>query len=161
MGKLLPPEYHDHGGHFGGLYVRPGPWEVVEVDPNDVQPGFYTWRVYWVFGTKPDVVRGKHAHKKLDQFCICPRGACTFVLDNGERREEIRLDSPTKGLRIRPWVWREMKDFTPDCVLTVMASSKYDPDDYIRDYDDFLSQRAEYLAEKDRKLMNRPHGPHS
>lgn len=149
---MLPDNYHDHGGHFGGLYVPPGPWEIVVVDPDNVRPPFYAQRLYWIFNTQPGVSRGFHAHKNLDQLCICPSGACTFVLDNGEKREEIRLDSPTKALRIREWVWREMKDFTPDCVLTVLASRPYEKTDYINDYGEFLAAKAAHEADKDAAL---------
>jgi hypothetical protein len=63
-----------------------------------------------------------------------------MVLDNGSQREEIWLDSPTKGLMISGLVWREMHDFSPDCVLLVLANEHYDKTDYIRNYDEF--QRA-------------------
>ena len=61
-----------------------------------------------------------------------------MVLDDGQKREEVWLDSPTQGLLISNMVWREMHDFSPDCVLLVLASEHYDEADYIRDYDDFL-----------------------
>jgi cell division inhibitor SulA len=60
------------------------------------------------------------------------------VLDNGQRREETWLDSPTKGLLISDLVWREMHDFSSDCVLLVLASELYDEADYIRSYSEFL-----------------------
>ncbi len=61
-----------------------------------------------------------------------------MVLDDGERREEVWLNSPTKGLLIGNMVWREMHDFTSNCVLLVLASEHYDETDYIRNYEDFL-----------------------
>ena len=64
----------------------------------------------------------------------------TFVLDDGNKREEIKLDNPNKGLFIEGLIWREMKDFSPDCVLVVLASEHYDESDYIRDYDKFLKE---------------------
>lgn len=95
-------------------------------------------RVYYIFGTKPGVARGFHAHKALKQVAVCVTGSCRMLLDNGQSKEEILLDSPTKGLLIEGLVWREMHDFTPDCVLLVLASEHYDEADYIRDYEDFL-----------------------
>lgn len=91
-------------------------------------------RVYWVFGTAPGVRRGFHAHHKTRQMAVCVAGACSFLMDNGTVRENIRLSSPDQALLIEPMIWHEMYDFTPNCVLLVMADSLYDEADYIRDY---------------------------
>lgn len=96
-------------------------------------------RVYYIFGTKHDVSRGFHAHRALRQVAVCVTGKCRMVLDDGSRREEVWLDSPTKGLLIGDLVWREMHDFSPDCVLLVLASEYYNESDYIRSYDEFKS----------------------
>jgi len=96
-------------------------------------------RVYYLFGTKLDVSRGFHAHKKLQQVAVCVTGRCRMVLDDGQKREEVWLDSSIKGVSLPPMVWHEMHDFSSDCVLLVLASEHYDEADYIRDYDDFLS----------------------
>lgn len=95
-------------------------------------------RVYYIFGTQQGVARGFHAHRQLKQVAVCVTGKCRMVLDDGARREEAWLDSPTKGLLIGDLVWREMHDFSEDCVLLVLASEHYDENDYIRDYDEFL-----------------------
>ena len=97
-------------------------------------------RVYYIFDTKVGVERGFHAHINLKQIAIVVKGSCTFVLDNGKKREEIRLDNPNQGLYIEGLIWREMKNFSPDCVLLVIASEHYDESDYIRDYDKFLKE---------------------
>lgn len=94
-------------------------------------------RVYYIFATQKSVARGFHAHKNLKQVAICVTGKCRMILDNGENREEVWLDSPTKGLLINDLVWREMHDFSEDCVLLVLASEHYDETDYIREYDEF------------------------
>lgn len=99
---------------------------------------FNIQRVYYIYGTKLGVSRGFHAHKKLKQLLICVAGNCRMVLDNGHGREEIYLDSPDKGLFISNMIWREMHDFSEDCVLVVLASERYDPNDYIRDYHQFI-----------------------
>jgi dTDP-4-dehydrorhamnose 3,5-epimerase-like enzyme len=96
-------------------------------------------RVYWVFGTRPDVRRGFHAHKRTRQMAVCVAGECSFLMDDGKQRETVRLNSPDRGLTIEPGVWHEMFDFSPDCVLLVLADLPYEEEDYIRDYDDFLS----------------------
>ncbi|TWI76914.1 WxcM-like protein [Desulfobotulus alkaliphilus] len=97
-------------------------------------------RVYYIFETKEGVARGFHAHKSLQQVAVCVRGKCRMILDNGRVREEAWLDSPSKGLFIGNMIWREMHDFSPDCVLMVLASEFYDEGDYIRDYDTFLTE---------------------
>jgi dTDP-4-dehydrorhamnose 3,5-epimerase-like enzyme len=95
-------------------------------------------RAYYIFGTKEGVSRGFHAHRKLQQIAICVAGKCRMALDNGERKEEVWLDSPATGLVISGMTWREMYDFSPDCVLLVLANEYYEEADYIRNYDDFI-----------------------
>ena len=100
-------------------------------------------RIYYIFDTKEGVIRGYHAHRDLKQIAIAVKGSCTFIIDNGQKREEILLDNPNQGLLIEGLIWREMKDFSEDCVLIVIASEHYDEDDYIRDYDKFLKMLNE------------------
>jgi len=97
-------------------------------------------RVYYIFDTKKGVERGFHAHKNLEQICIVVKGYCTFVLDDGNKKEEIILDNPNQGLYIENLIWREMKDFSSDCVIVVLASEHYDESDYIRNYDKYLEE---------------------
>lgn len=97
-------------------------------------------RVYYIFGTKENVRRGYHAHLDLKQMAICVKGSCTFILDDGTTREEAHLDSPNQGLLIEGLIWREMYNFSPDCVLLVLASEYYDENDYIRDYNIFKKE---------------------
>ena len=104
---------------------------------NDVP--FEIRRVYYVFGTKDGVARGFHAHRQLQQLAVVVSGACDMVLDDGEKRVTLRLDSPDAGITLPPMVWHEMANFTPDCVLLVLAEDLYDEADYIRDYDRFLA----------------------
>jgi dTDP-4-dehydrorhamnose 3,5-epimerase-like enzyme len=97
-------------------------------------------RVYYIFNTKEEVERGFHAHINLKQIAIAVKGSCTFVLDDGNKREEIILTNPNQGLFIEGLIWREMKDFSSDCVLVVLASEHYDESDYIRDYQIFKKE---------------------
>jgi hypothetical protein len=94
-------------------------------------------RVYYIFSTQPDFRRGKHAHRALNQLAVCVAGSCRFVIDDGLERREFLLDRNTLGLKIGPMVWREMYDFTLDCVLLVLADRPYNRDDYIFDYAEF------------------------
>ncbi|GAA4652470.1 FdtA/QdtA family cupin domain-containing protein [Kistimonas scapharcae] len=95
-------------------------------------------RVYYIYGTAEKVRRGYHAHHELQQLAVCVKGACTFLLDDGNKKEILRLETPNKGVLINKMVWHEMYDFTDDCVLMVLASDHYKEDDYIRDYDEFV-----------------------
>lgn len=97
-------------------------------------------RVYYIFNTKDGVRRGFHAHKALKQVAIVVRGSCRFLLDDGNERVEVLLDNPAQGLLIESFMWREMYDFSEDCVLMVLADQLYDESDYIRDYDCFLKE---------------------
>lgn len=94
-------------------------------------------RVYYIFDTKNGVTRGFHAHRKLKQVAIVVKGSCRFILDDGTERVEVILDNPAQGLLIDSFIWREMTDFTDDCVLMVIADMEYEESDYIRDYSEF------------------------
>ena len=94
-------------------------------------------RAYYIFGTKSDVSRGFHAHKTLHQAAVCISGSCIMVLDDGETREDVLMDSPFKGVDLPPMLWHEMHSFSPDCVLLILASDYYDESDYVRNYSDF------------------------
>lgn len=95
-------------------------------------------RVYYIYGTAEGVSRGFHAHKNLQQVAICISGSCRMLLDNGLVKEDTLLNTPTRGVLIDTMVWHEMHDFSPDCVLLVLASDRYDEADYIRNYAQFL-----------------------
>lgn len=97
-------------------------------------------RAYYIFGADSDKPRGFHAHKHLQQVAVCIAGKCRMILDDGYTKEEVWLDSPNKGLMIGNNIWREMHDFSPNCILLVLASEHYDESDYIRDYTVFLRE---------------------
>lgn len=84
-------------------------------------------------------LRGEHAHRVCHQFLICVKGSCKTLLDDGQTRCEVALDSPDLGVHMPPMVWGTQYRYSPDAVLLVFASHPYDPDDYIRDYDTFLA----------------------
>lgn len=113
--------------------------QLIALEENKEIP-FDIKRVYYIFDTKEGVERGFHAHINLAQICIAVKGSCTFTLDDGKTREEIKLDNPNEGLYIEGLIWREMKNFSEDCILVVLASEHYDESDYIRDYDYFLKR---------------------
>lgn len=99
-------------------------------------------RVYYIYDTLPDVIRGCHAHRKLKQIAIVMQGSCDFILDDGHEKVSVHLDSPTRGLVLDEMVWHEMHNFAEGTVLMVLASDYYDESDYIRDYDAYLKEVA-------------------
>ena len=119
----------DHGDDRGSLVAL----ESSETVPFEIK------RIYYIIGTQPGVSRGFHAHKNLKQLAVCIMGSCRFVLDDGTNREEVTLDNATTGLLINDLTWREMYDFTDDCVLMVLADHHYDESDYIRNYQEFIN----------------------
>jgi dTDP-4-dehydrorhamnose 3,5-epimerase-like enzyme len=109
---------------------------LVALESSEIVP-FNIKRVYYLFDTKDNVTRGNHAHKKLKQVMLCIKGSCTVSLDNGFSRECVNLNSPINGILVEGLIWREMSNFTKDCILLVIASENYDESDYIRDYNEF------------------------
>lgn len=108
--------------------------KLIPLEALSEQVPFEIKRTYFIFDTTPGTVRGKHAHRALKQVLICVSGSCTIACEQPDgTRSEHRLDWPTKGLLVEGCVWREMKDFSKDAVLVVLASEHYDPTDYIRD----------------------------
>jgi len=99
---------------------------------------FVPKRYFLVFDVSSKEVRGEHAHKELHQFLVCVKGSCSVMVDDGENREEYCLDSPGLAIHIPPMIWSVQYKYSQDAVLLVLASNIYDPDDYIRDYDQFL-----------------------
>lgn len=96
-------------------------------------------RVYYMYDMSPGIVRGRHAHKNLQQILICIHGSCKILLDNGSEKKVVPLEKPYEGLYVDNNMWREMYDFSKDAVLMVLASELYDENDYIRNYDEFLN----------------------
>jgi dTDP-4-dehydrorhamnose 3,5-epimerase-like enzyme len=96
-------------------------------------------RLYYIFGTKAGVSRGFHAHRQLTQLAVCVSGSCVMMLDDGREQSRIVLDRPDVAIEIAPMVWHEMHDFSPNCVLAVLASDFYDEADYIRSFEDFIT----------------------
>lgn len=109
-------------------------------------------RVYYMYDTKAGVVRGKHAHKNLEQILVCITGSCKILLDNGHEKKVVHLEKPYEGLYVANDMWREMYDFSEGAVLLVLASDLYDESDYIRDYDEFLN----LIKIKDSKAVPTP-----
>lgn len=104
---------------------------------------FEVKRIYYISKVPEGTRRGFHAHKNLKQFLFCPYGRIQLILENESGREEIELSDPSIGVLIDKCTWREMLWLQKDSVLCVAASEYYDPEDYIREYDNF----RKYISE--------------
>lgn len=96
-------------------------------------------RVYYLYDIPGGESRGGHAHKGLYQLLVAASGSFDVLLDDGVRQLKVTLNQPYKGLLIVPGIWRELAMFSSGSICLVLASLKYDEDDYIRDYQQFLS----------------------
>ncbi|EJN6829784.1 WxcM-like domain-containing protein [Vibrio cidicii] len=112
---------------------------LVALERNKEIP-FDIRRIYYMFGMQSDLPRGFHAHKELIQVAVCLKGSCDILMDDGNDKQVVTLNSPDKGLVIDTMQWHEMENFSDDCVLLVLASDVYNESDYIRDYSEFLRE---------------------
>ena len=100
---------------------------------------FAPQRFFSVMNVPSKDVRGAHAHRSCEQFLVCQVGSLAVVVDDGHNREEVILDDPRVGLYLPAMTWGVQYRYTADALLLVIASRPYEPEDYIRDYDDFLA----------------------
>lgn len=97
-------------------------------------------RIYFINNLfNSESIRGKHAHKKLEQIIFCINGYFTLTLDDGKMKQKILMNDPYYGVRLGPKLWHTMAKFSNDCVILVIANDYFDEDDYIRDYKKFLN----------------------
>ncbi|MBI4325131.1 MAG: FdtA/QdtA family cupin domain-containing protein [Chloroflexi bacterium] len=95
-------------------------------------------RVYFINSlANPEAVRGRHAHKTLEQVLVCICGSFVLHLDDGRTRQRMTLNDPSCGIYMGPLVWHKMTSFSYDCVILVLASDWFAEADYIRDYQAF------------------------
>ena len=104
--------------------------DLVAIEEGNGIP-FQMNRVYYIYNTSANVTRGKHAHKDLHQVLLCINGSCDILVDNGRERRTVHLDTPSKGIYIHSFVWREMSNFAPNTVLLAIVDKKYDINDYV------------------------------
>ena len=102
-------DFNVRGDHSGKLVALEKGHDL----PFDVK------RVYYIWGNDKEVLRGMHAHRKLEQMIVCTSGSCDFILDDGKTRETVHLDNPAQGLYIKHNIWREFTNFSEDCVVMV------------------------------------------
>jgi acetyltransferase-like isoleucine patch superfamily enzyme/dTDP-4-dehydrorhamnose 3,5-epimerase-like enzyme len=109
---------------------------------------FVPKRYFVVHDVPSKEVRGEHAHRELEQLLVCIKGSVAVVVDDGSRRQEVTLDSPELALYVPPMVWGTQYKYTADAALLVLASDVYRASDYIREYDQFLTERRAYDARR-------------
>ena len=104
---------------------------------RNVHLPFDVKRVYYLYDVPGGGLRGGHAHKQLQQLIVAASGCFDVVLDDGINKKVVELNRPYYGLLIVPGIWRELMNFSSGAISLVLASEKYDQDDYIRDYEIF------------------------
>lgn len=98
-------------------------------------------RIYYLYMV-PEIARGAHAHRKLQQFMVATSGSVHVTMNDGREKKTFVLDKPWKGLLVPAGLWRDLDDFSGGTVVMVLASEKYITEDYIRDYDEFLKYKG-------------------
>ena len=120
-----------HSERMGNLTVV----QNGETVPFDVK------RVYYLYDVPGGESRGAHAHRELSQLIIAASGSFRVTLDDGNVKRSFILNRPYQGLYVKPGIWRDLDDFSSGAVCMVLASEVYQPEDYIREYGEFLEFR--------------------
>lgn len=115
----------------------------ISVVENSIDVPFNVRRCYYLYDVPGGESRGAHAHRALYQLIIAASGSFSVTLDDGRVKRTFVLNRPYQGLLVVPGIWRTLDDFSSGSVCLVLASEKYDKDDYIRNYKDFLDYKAE------------------
>lgn len=95
-------------------------------------------RTYWIYDVPGGETRGGHAYKENQEFIVALSGSFDVVLDDGKEKQIFSLNRSYNGLYVPKGMWREMENFSTNSLALVLSSTKYDKDDYIRDYQEFL-----------------------
>ena len=103
---------------------------------------FSIQRVYYLYDVPGFAERGGHAHKNLHQLIIAMSGSFDVVLDDGAEKKRFHLNRSYSGLYVCPMIWREIDNFSSGSVCMVLASNRYEEDDYYRDYEQYLITRS-------------------
>ena len=123
--------------NFGDLGDERGKLVVVE---GKMDIPFEIKRVFYIYGSDNEVVRGQHANRESEFVLINVGGTSKVRIDNGHSEAVIELNKPMMGLYIPTMVWKDMYDFSEDSILLVLASTHYDGNEYIRNYEDYKKE---------------------
>ena len=122
-------EFSQRGDERGYLVVVEGHQDI----PFDIK------RIFYIYGSDKEVVRGQHANRKSEFVLINVAGTSKVKVKDGKGNEAVySLNRPHTGIYLPRLVWKDMYDFSEDSVLLVLASEHYDPEEYIRNYDEFV-----------------------
>ena len=124
------------------IHNRAGNITIVEGQTNIP---FDVRRIYYLYDIPGGEDRGGHAHKALYQLIVAASGSFNVLLDDGQNKKIVTLNRPDYGLMVVPGIWRELFEFSSGAICLVLASHKYDKDDYMRNYDQFVN----FLNNKD------------
>tara|TARA_B100001758_G_C18407372_1_gene613036 strand:- start:322 stop:762 length:441 start_codon:yes stop_codon:yes gene_type:complete len=114
---------------------------------NDIP--FQIKRIYYIYDlSNKKAIRGKHAHKNLEQVLFCISGSFKLLLDDGKIKMNIKMNAPNEGIYIGKYVWHTMSEFSKNCIILVLASDYFKESDYIRNYDEFISITSNILDDK-------------
>ena len=131
MNKVKMLDFKQYGDERGHLVIVEGEKDV----PFEIKRAFY------IYGSEKGVIRGQHANRKTEFVLINVAGTSKVKVKDGEGNEAIFcLNRPHTGIYLPTMVWKDMYDFSGDSVLLVLANTHYDPEEYIRNYDDFVSE---------------------
>lgn len=122
--------FADLGDERGKLVVVEGGQHI----PFDIK------RVFYIYGSDSEVIRGQHANRESEFVLINVGGTSKVRIDNGHSEAVVELNKPKMGLYIPTMVWKDMYDFSEDSILLVLASTHYDGNEYIRDYEEYKKE---------------------
>jgi len=123
------PKLHDERGNLSFL-------------ENSIHIPFNISRIYYLYDVPENQERGGHAHKELSQAIIAISGSFDITLNDGFNRKKINLSRPDQALYVCPMIWRDLGSFSKGAVCMVLASHKYDEQDYIHNYESYIEELA-------------------
>lgn len=128
--KIRMLEFPERGDDRGHLVIMEGEKDIP----------FAIKRAFYIYGSEAKVVRGQHANRRSEFVLINVAGKSKVKVRDGKGNETVYcLDRPHTGIYLPSMVWKDMYDFSQDSVLLVLASTHYDPEEYIRSYEEFVA----------------------
>ncbi len=110
---------------------------------NNTHIPFEIKRTYWLYDVPGGESRGGHAYRETEEFVIALSGSFDVIVDDGKEKKTFHLNRSYYGLYIPKGMWREMDNFSTNSLALEFASTNYNPEDYIRDYNEFLNLKED------------------